>query len=61
MNFFVESEALAARFSGLAGHRAIGGMRASICNGLTLTTVEKLAGFMQDFQRQQTMTFSHGH
>ena len=51
-NQFV-SEALAAGFSGLAGHRAIGGIRASIYNGLTLTAVEKLAGFMQDFQRQQ--------
>jgi phosphoserine aminotransferase len=48
------SEALAAGFSGLAGHRAVGGVRASIYNALTLPAVEQLLGFMQDFQRQQT-------
>ena len=48
------AEALAAGFSGLAGHRAIGGMRASIYNALTLPAVEKLLGFMEDFQRKQT-------
>jgi phosphoserine aminotransferase len=45
------AEALAAGFSGLAGHRAIGGVRASIYNALTLDAVQALAGFMQDFQR----------
>lgn len=48
------AEALAAGFSGLAGHRAIGGMRASIYNALTLPAVEKLLGFMDNFQRKQT-------
>jgi len=43
--------AAAAGFSGLAGHRAIGGMRASIYNALTLSAVEELAGFMDEFQR----------
>lgn len=43
----------AAGFSGLAGHRAIGGIRASIYNALTLSAVEKLAGFMEDFKHQQ--------
>ena len=47
------SEALAAGFSGLGGHRAIGGVRASIYNALTLAAVEKLMGFMEDFQRSQ--------
>ncbi|MFZ4535341.1 phosphoserine transaminase [Propionivibrio sp.] len=47
------AEALAAGFSGLAGHRAIGGIRASIYNGLTLAAVEELAGFMEEFQRRQ--------
>jgi phosphoserine aminotransferase len=47
------AEALAAGFSGLAGHRAIGGMRASIYNAMTLSAVEELAGFMEDFQRRQ--------
>ncbi len=44
------AEALAAGFSGLEGHRAIGGIRASIYNGLTLAAVEELAGFMEDFR-----------
>jgi len=48
------AEALAAGFSGLSGHRAIGGVRASIYNGLTLPAVENLAGFMEDFQRRHT-------
>ena len=48
------SDALAAGFSGLAGHRAIGGVRASIYNALTRPAVEQLLGFMEDFQRRQT-------
>jgi phosphoserine aminotransferase len=47
------TEGSAAGFSGLGGHRAIGGIRASIYNALTLTAVEELAGFMEDFQRRQ--------
>ncbi|WP_301101385.1 phosphoserine transaminase [Propionivibrio sp.] len=47
------AEAQAAGFSGLAGHRAIGGLRASIYNALTLSAVEELAGFMDDFRRRQ--------
>jgi len=46
------AEALAAGFSGLSGHRAIGGVRASIYNALTLPAVAKLASFMEDFQRR---------
>lgn len=46
------AEALAAGFSGLDGHRAIGGIRASIYNGLSLAVVEELAGFMEDFKRR---------
>jgi phosphoserine aminotransferase len=45
-------EAIQAGFSGLTGHRAIGGVRASLYNGLTLAAVEKLANFMTDFQRR---------
>lgn len=45
--------ALAAGFSGLAGHRSIGGIRASLYNGLELSAVEKLANFMTDFQSRQ--------
>ncbi|MHB8167593.1 MAG: aminotransferase class V-fold PLP-dependent enzyme, partial [Sulfuricella sp.] len=48
------AEALAAGFSGLSGHRAVGGVRASIYNALTLPAVEKLVGFMEDFQHRQT-------
>ena len=48
------AEALAAGFSGLPGHRAIGGVRASIYNALTLSAVEQLTGFMEDFQRRQS-------
>jgi len=44
--------ALTAGFSGLAGHRFTGGVRASIYNGLTLTAVEQLVGFMREFQRR---------
>jgi Phosphoserine aminotransferase len=40
-----------AGFSGLSGHRAIGGIRASIYNGLELHAVEKLIDFMLEFQK----------
>jgi phosphoserine aminotransferase len=46
------AQAQAAGFSGLGGHRSIGGLRASIYNAVTLSAVEQLAGFMQDFQRR---------
>lgn len=49
----------AAGFSGLAGHRAIGGIRASIYNAMTMSAVEELAGFMEDFQRQMTPAAMH--
>lgn len=47
------AEAQTAGFSGLAGHRSTGGIRASIYNGLTLSAVEQLLGFMEEFQRKQ--------
>jgi phosphoserine aminotransferase len=47
------ASALAAGFSGLGGHRAIGGVRASIYNALTRTAVDKLLEFMDNFQRSQ--------
>jgi phosphoserine aminotransferase len=43
------NDAQAAGFSGLGGHRSIGGMRASLYNGLTLPAVEELAGFMAEY------------
>lgn len=42
-------EAAMAGMSGLAGHRAVGGIRASIYNAVTLKAVSTLADFMQDF------------
>jgi phosphoserine aminotransferase len=48
------AEAQAAGFSGLAGHRSVGGLRASIYNGLTVAAVEQLVGFMENFQRRLT-------
>ncbi len=48
-------EAQAAGFSGLAGHRSTGGIRASLYNGLSLSAVEKLVEFMEDFQRRQAL------
>ena len=48
------AEALSAGFWGLAGHRTIGGVRASIYDAVTLPAVEKLVGFMEDFQRRHT-------
>jgi phosphoserine aminotransferase len=45
------AEALAAGFWGLSGHRTIGGVRASIYDAVTLTAVEKLVDFMEDFQQ----------
>lgn len=41
----------AAGFSGLAGHRAIGGLRASLYNAVSLAACERLAEFMADFRR----------
>lgn len=46
-------EARLAGLSGLGGHRAIGGIRASIYNALTLQAVERLVGFMAEFRQRQ--------
>jgi phosphoserine aminotransferase len=45
------AESSAAGFSGLGGHRAIGGIRASIYNALGISAVDQLLEFMADFQR----------
>lgn len=42
-------QAAQAGFSGLRGHRALGGIRASIYNAMTLAAVEHLAAFMEAF------------
>ncbi|HAQ06130.1 MAG TPA: 3-phosphoserine/phosphohydroxythreonine transaminase, partial [Bacillus bacterium] len=41
-----------AGFIGLAGHRSVGGCRASIYNAVPLEHVERLAEFMNDFKRR---------
>ncbi|HEY0310074.1 MAG TPA: 3-phosphoserine/phosphohydroxythreonine transaminase, partial [Luteimonas sp.] len=45
-------EATAARLIGLKGHRALGGMRASLYNAMPEAGVEALVGFMGDFVRR---------
>jgi len=37
---------------GLKGHRAVGGMRASIYNAMPLEGVERLIAFMREFERR---------
>jgi len=51
--FLVQSQTRG--FSGLDGHRAIGGLRASIYNAMTLDAVEELGDFMEHFQRQNRL------
>jgi len=45
-------EAEAAGLSNLAGHRSVGGMRASIYNAMPLAGVEALVSFMADFEKR---------
>jgi phosphoserine aminotransferase len=42
--------AKAAGLSALAGHRSVGGMRASLYNAMPMAGVEALIGYMRDFQ-----------
>lgn len=46
------AEAMAAGLISLKGHRALGGMRASIYNAMPEAGVEALAAFMRDFQQR---------
>ncbi|MEP6886574.1 MAG: 3-phosphoserine/phosphohydroxythreonine transaminase [Gammaproteobacteria bacterium] len=46
------AEAAMAGLQGLKGHRAAGGMRASIYNAMPLAGVEALIEFMRDFERR---------
>lgn len=46
--------AAAEGFSGLAGHRSLGGIRASIYNAMTPAAVAALGAFMQDFAAQRS-------
>ncbi|WP_338470506.1 3-phosphoserine/phosphohydroxythreonine transaminase [Niallia sp. XMNu-256] len=45
------SQAKEAGFVGLAGHRSVGGCRASIYNAVPLENVERLAQFMREFRK----------
>jgi phosphoserine aminotransferase len=44
-------EATAAGLIGLAGHRSVGGMRASLYNAVPLEAVQTLTAFMREFRR----------
>ncbi|HEX4051624.1 MAG TPA: 3-phosphoserine/phosphohydroxythreonine transaminase [Steroidobacteraceae bacterium] len=46
------SESAAAGLANLAGHRSVGGMRASIYNAMPLAGVQALVDFMGDFARR---------
>jgi phosphoserine aminotransferase len=61
VTFRLPSEALEKEFvraaeqqglEGLAGHRSVGGIRASIYNAMPLAGVEQLAQFMRDFRQR---------
>jgi phosphoserine aminotransferase len=43
-------EAAARRLDGLAGHRSVGGMRASLYNAFPLAGVQALVAFMEEFE-----------
>ena len=45
-------EATAAGLDGLKGHRAVGGMRASIYNAFPEAGVDTLVSFMRDFEQR---------
>jgi phosphoserine aminotransferase len=47
------SEAQSAGMVGLAGHRSVGGVRASIYNAVSLESCQTLASFMKDFARRE--------
>ena len=48
---FLEASSQAG-FSGLNGHRSVGGMRASLYNGVTVEAVEALVEFMHDYRKR---------
>ena len=48
--FVAESEA--AGFVGLAGHRSVGGLRASLYNAVSIEAVQALVAFMEEFKNR---------
>ena len=53
---FVE-EVKAAKLMGLAGHRSVGGIRASLYNAFPKDGVEALVAFMKDFQQRNSTQY----
>ncbi|HEX4052045.1 MAG TPA: 3-phosphoserine/phosphohydroxythreonine transaminase [Steroidobacteraceae bacterium] len=47
-----QRDATVAGFTGLAGHRSIGGLRISLYNAVTLEAAATLAAWLSEFQRQ---------
>ena len=47
------NEAAAEGIVGIAGHRSVGGMRVSLYNAVTIESVEALASFMRQFERNR--------
>jgi phosphoserine aminotransferase len=48
------AQAKKVRLLALKGHRSVGGIRASIYNAVTFTAVQRLASFMQEFQKSHS-------
>jgi phosphoserine aminotransferase len=48
-----EKEATAAGLDGLKGHRAVGGMRASIYNAFPEAGIDALVDFMREFEKKK--------
>jgi len=48
------SEAQKAGLTNLAGHRSVGGLRASIYNAMPPEGVDALVAFMRDFQKSHS-------
>jgi len=48
------AEALEANFSGLKGHRSVGGCRASMYNAMPVEGAQRLADFMQEFKQKNS-------
>jgi phosphoserine aminotransferase len=42
------------QISGIAGHRDVGGFRASLYNALPLESVQHLVNVMQEFEKKQS-------
>ena len=50
------AEAQQAGIAGLAGHRSVGGCRASLFNAVTVESVERLVDFLHTFERRNRTT-----